>query len=107
MLQLRLKVLEEIVILLVRSLKQDQYKQFMSWRWRSFNCVINGKIRDKEIFENYWIQPAAGDAGNAIGAGLLAYYSNYENKRIIFREDAMKGSLLGPKFSNNYKRLFN
>ena len=97
------KVLEEIVILIVRSLKKETgIKNLCLGGGVALNCVVNGKIRDQQIFENYWIQPAAGDAGNAIGAGLLAYYSNNENKRFIFKEDSMKGSLLGPEFSNKY-----
>ena len=68
----------------------------------ALNCVINGALLKEKIFNNIWIQPAAGDAGGALGAALSAWYINYKNKRIIKNShDKMKGSFLGPKFDNN------
>lgn len=67
----------------------------------ALNCVINGALLKEKIFNNIWIQPAAGDAGGALGAALSAWYINYKNKRIIKNShDKMKGSFLGPKFDN-------
>jgi len=68
----------------------------------ALNCVANGKLIKANIFENIFIQPAAGDAGGALGAALAANYLYFENKRIInsAQADAMKGSYLGPDYSD-------
>lgn len=66
----------------------------------ALNCVANGKIVKEKIFENIWIQPAAGDAGGALGAALYAWYQHLGNTRRLQRPDAQKGSYLGPEFSN-------
>ena len=65
----------------------------------SLNCVGNGKILKEGIFENIWVQPAAGDAGGALGAALLAWHQYLGNPRNVDgRRDRMKGALLGPEF---------
>ena len=65
----------------------------------SLNCVGNGKILKEKIFDNIWVQPAAGDAGGALGAALLAWHQYLRNpRRVDGRSDRMKGSLLGPEF---------
>ncbi|MBX2952697.1 MAG: carbamoyltransferase [Leadbetterella sp.] len=67
----------------------------------ALNCVSNGKLQKSGIFENLFIQPAAGDAGGALGAALAANYIYYGQPRVIdYRMDAMKGSYLGPSFSD-------
>lgn len=67
----------------------------------ALNCVANGKILNQNIFKDIWIQPAAGDAGGALGAAYLSYYQELENQRNINPNeiDKMKGALLGPSFS--------
>lgn len=67
----------------------------------ALNCVANGKILAEKIFDNIWIQPAAGDAGGALGAAYLAYYQEFNNKRQIdsTKLDKMQGAYLGPEFS--------
>ncbi len=66
----------------------------------ALNCVANGRIVKKEIFDNIWIQPAAGDAGGSLGAALLVWYKHFNNKRKVKKNtDDMKGSLLGQKYS--------
>ena len=67
----------------------------------ALNCVANGKIVKDGAFRNVWIQPAAGDAGGAIGAALAAWYSELQHDRIIQRPDAMKGGYLGPSYSQD------
>ncbi len=68
----------------------------------ALNCVGNGKILREGPFENIWIQPAAGDAGGALGAALFAWYSCEGNTRETGQElDSQKGSLLGPAFSDD------
>ena len=67
----------------------------------ALNCVSNGNILKNGPYENIWIQPAAGDAGGALGAALTIYYMLFNNKRIIVNPDFQKGSLLGPKYSED------
>ncbi|MFT6148972.1 MAG: carbamoyltransferase [Saprospiraceae bacterium] len=67
----------------------------------ALNCVANGKLLKSNIFENIFIQPAAGDAGGALGAALATHYIYYENDRIITEgKDTMQGSYLGPECSS-------
>ena len=72
----------------------------------ALNCVANGRLLREGPFENIWIQPAAGDAGGALGAALLVWHHVLENPRRIQTPDAQKGSLLGPAFQNDDIRLF-
>ncbi len=65
----------------------------------ALNCVANGKIASSNLFDRVFIQPAAGDAGGAIGAALAVYYMYLNNKRVLKDTDDMKGALLGPEFS--------
>jgi len=65
----------------------------------ALNCVVNGKILKQSGFKNIWIQPAAGDAGGALGAALAVYYEHLKQKRIIIpNHDALQNALLGPAF---------
>ncbi|MBR1391649.1 MAG: carbamoyltransferase [Lachnospiraceae bacterium] len=66
----------------------------------ALNCVANGVLLRENIFENVWIQPAAGDAGGALGAALYAYYGYYKNERVAEPGDAQKGSYLGSEYSD-------
>lgn len=66
----------------------------------ALNSVANGKLVDSGLFDEVYIQPAAGDAGGAIGAALAAYHIFEEKERTVVRPDAMTGSLLGPAFSD-------
>ena len=97
------KVTEDIVILMSRNIaKQTGMKYLCMAGGVALNCVANGKLNSEKIFEKLWIQPAAGDAGGAIGAALAVYYMMMENQRIdIPKSDSMQGSYLGPQFSNN------
>ena len=67
----------------------------------ALNCVANGKLLKTGWFDKIWIQPAAGDAGGALGAALAAWYIGMENSRIPLQPDSMKGSYLGPEFNDN------
>ena len=67
----------------------------------ALNCVANGTLLREKIFENIWIQPAAGDAGGALGAALSAWYLHHNSEREVSSErDAMKGAYLGPEFKD-------
>ncbi len=64
----------------------------------ALNCVANGKVLRDGAFENIWIQPAAGDAGGALGAALCAHHTLLEQERVVGAGDAMRGAYLGPGF---------
>jgi carbamoyltransferase len=73
----------------------------------ALNCVANGKILRENIFDDIWIQPAAGDAGGAIGAALYTWYKYLDKPRnIISGQDSQKGSYLGPAFSDEEIKAF-
>jgi len=67
----------------------------------ALNCVANGKLLLNDIFSEIYIQPAAGDAGGALGAALAAYHLYFENERIPVKGDSMSGSFLGPEYTNH------
>lgn len=95
-------ITEECVIkLATEALKVTGSKNICMAGGVALNCVANGKLMNSGIAENIYIQPAAGDAGGALGAALAAYYI-YSNKerRIDAEYDRMNGSYLGPAFSN-------
>ena len=66
----------------------------------ALNCVANSKILNSKLFKNIWIQPAAGDAGGAIGSALSIWYQELNNERKENKSDLMKGSYLGPAYSD-------
>ena len=72
----------------------------------ALNCVGNGRILREGPFDNIWIQPAAGDAGGALGAALFVWYQLLNNERKVDGHDSQHASLLGPDFSNEQVRLF-
>jgi carbamoyltransferase len=72
----------------------------------ALNCVANGRLLREGPFENIWIQPAAGDAGAALGAALLVWHHVLGKPRARQAPDAQKGTLLGPRFENDDIRLF-
>jgi len=95
------KVTEEIMIKIVKSIRKEyDIKNLCLAGGVALNCVANGKILKEKIFENIWIQPAAGDAGGSLGAALALWYIDQGNKRIVNPKDDMKGSYLGPEFTN-------
>jgi carbamoyltransferase len=69
----------------------------------ALNCVANGKLQNSNLFDNIWIQPAAGDAGGSVGAALAAWHIYYNEPRKVSSEktDGMSGSYLGKQFSDN------
>jgi carbamoyltransferase len=72
----------------------------------ALNCVANGRLLREGPFENIWIQPAAGDAGGALGAALLAWYHFLGKPRRPQEQDSQRGSFLGPSFNNEDIGLF-
>ena len=95
------KVTEEIMIKLSNSIRKEfGIKNLCLAGGVALNCVANGKILEKNIFDNIWIQPAAGDAGGSLGAALALWYSEEGNQRNIDPTDSMKGSYLGTQFTD-------
>ncbi|KPK17237.1 MAG: hypothetical protein AMJ62_01910 [Myxococcales bacterium SG8_38] len=72
----------------------------------ALNCVANGRVLREGPFDEIWIQPAAGDAGGALGAALFAWYELLENPRDNAGKDVQQGSLLGPHYSDDEIRAF-
>lgn len=65
----------------------------------ALNCVANGKLLKEKVFDHIWIQPAAGDAGGALGAALYAAYQLTDTERTVNQQDSQKGTYLGPDYS--------
>jgi carbamoyltransferase len=96
-------VTEEIVFRLGKHIhKETGSKNLCLAGGVALNCVANGKLLKQGPFENIWIQPAAGDAGGALGAALVGWYNYFGNPRTADNvNDSQKGSYLGPEFSND------
>jgi carbamoyltransferase len=94
-------VTEEAVLRLTRSLAKETGQSNLCLAGGvALNCVANGKVLLDGAFDNIWIQPAAGDAGGALGAALTAWYRFQKKPRKINdKRDSMRGSYLGPVFS--------
>jgi len=96
------EVTEDIMMKLCKSIKKEfNSKNLCLAGGVALNCVANGKIEKEKIFENIWIQPAAGDAGGALGAALALWHIEQNNPRKTNSKDDMKGSYLGPEFSQS------
>ncbi len=105
-------VTEEIILKLAKSLRAETgIKNLCLAGGVALNCVANGKLLQEKIFDDIWIQPASGDAGSALGAGLVGWHQHQEQERVVNTNDSMKGTYLGPEFSNvdiiNYLRKIN
>lgn len=94
-------VTEEIVIGMAREVKKLTGSNNLCLAGGvALNCVANGKLINAGIFENVYIQPAAGDAGGALGAALAAYHIFYDKERTPESPDSMSGAYLGPEYSD-------
>ena len=95
-------VTEEVVLKLARSLREETgIKNLCLAGGVALNCVANGILLRENIFDKIWIQPASGDAGSALGAALVGWHQHQEQERIVKTSDSMKGTYLGPEFSND------
>ena len=93
------KVTEDVMIKIAKSLKKEfNISNLCLAGGVALNCVANGKILKEKIFDNIWVQPAAGDAGGSLGAALALWYIEQNNPRTIDNEDSMQGSYLGPEY---------
>ena len=95
-------VTEEIMLRMARHVRKETGQKYLCLAGGvALNCVANGKILREGIFDNIWIQPAAGDAGGALGAALFAWHEVLNGKRtVITGRDSQKGSYLGPDFTD-------
>lgn len=94
------KVTEEVVLKLARTIKKEMDVEYLCLAGGvALNCVANGQILREEIFKDIWIQPAAGDAGGAIGAAYSVWYQYLNKPRIIESLDSMSGAYLGISFT--------
>jgi len=99
------EVTEEVMLRLARAARKETgIKNLCLSGGVALNCVANGKILKAKIFDEIFIQPAAGDAGGALGAALSAHFEYQNHPRKINPLDSMKGSYLGPSFSNEIIR---
>jgi carbamoyltransferase len=96
------EVTEEIMLRMVRHVHRETgLDSLVLAGGVALNCVGNGRILREGPFRNIWIQPAAGDAGGALGAALFAWYAYLGNERTVTDgRDSMRGSLLGPEYSD-------
>jgi carbamoyltransferase len=113
------KLTEDIVLELARGIAKETGERNLCLAGGvALNCVANGILLREKIFDNIWIQPAAGDAGGALGAALSTWYLHHNKERVTAtKRDAMKGAYLGPEFTDkeieteltacgaNFKRL--
>jgi len=94
------KVTEDIMIKLSKSIREKyNCKNLCLAGGVALNCVANGKILKEKIFDNIWVQPAAGDAGGSLGAALALWHIDQNNSRKVDHNDSMQGSYLGPEYS--------
>ena len=95
-------ITEKIVLRLTKDIaKEYNQKNLCMAGGVALNCVTNGKILKEKIFENIWIQPAAGDAGGALGSALALWHKELKNERSSSPKDEMKGTYLGPSFNDD------
>jgi carbamoyltransferase len=96
------KVCEEIVLRMVRHVHEKTRERHLVLAGGvALNCVANGRIQREGPFESIWIQPAAGDAGGALGAAQFVWHQLLEKPRTVGSSDSQRGSLLGPRFETD------
>jgi carbamoyltransferase len=102
-------VLEEVVLKAARNLRKETGSKNLAMAGGcALNCVANGKLLREKIFDHIWIQPAAGDAGGALGAAQLVSHVYFKESRTVkpSQQDSMKGSYLGPSYSSAEIKAF-
>ena len=97
------KVTDDIIVLIAKDIQKETGERNLCLAGGvALNCVVNGILFRKKIFDNIWIQPAAGDAGGALGAALAVWHLHFKkNRKVSINRDAMKGTCLGPEFSDD------
>ncbi|WP_204104588.1 MULTISPECIES: carbamoyltransferase [Spirulina sp. CCY15215] len=101
------KVTEEIVLRLAQTAHKELQTEYLCLAGGvALNCVANGRLLREGPFRDIWIQPAAGDAGGAIGAALAIWYQYCDRPRQVSTTDMMQGTYLGPRFNNKEIRQY-
>jgi len=101
------RVTEEVVLRLGRAVHEELgVKHLCLAGGVALNCVANGRLLREGPFEDLWVQPAAGDAGGALGAALALWHEYLGNPREVAEMDAMRGAYLGPRFSDDDIRRY-
>jgi len=96
------KVTEEVVLRLGKTVKKELGVDYLCLAGGvALNCVSNGELLRSGVFDDIWIQPAAGDAGGALGAALSIWYEYLDKPRTANPEDSMKGSYLGCRYADD------
>src|SRR6266536_5197761 len=100
-------VTDEVLLCLTRSLASEyRIGNLCLAGGVALNCVANGRVLRDAAFQNIWIQPAAGDAGGALGAALAGWHLGLQRPRVVNHRDSMKGALLGPTYDHATIELF-
>lgn len=95
-------VTEEVMLSMARHVKRETGMKYLCLAGGvALNCVGNGVVLRANIFDDIWIQPAAGDAGGALGAALFVWHQLLGNERVGTERDKQSGSYLGPSFSSD------
>lgn len=98
-------ILEEVMLKLTSQLERTTGEGNLCMAGGvALNCVANGKIAEQQVFDRIWVQPAAGDAGGALGAAYTDWFTRRGNTRRVGGRDAMNGSLLGTEYDRNEVR---
>ena len=101
------EVTEEIMLKMARHIRYlTNMKNLCLAGGVALNCVGNGKILKEKIFEKIWVQPAAGDAGGALGVALCIWHQIMGNNRLTNGKDTMRGAYLGPHFKESEIKNF-
>jgi len=96
------EVTEKVVLRLARTVHQELGSDCLCLAGGvALNCVANGRILREGPFRDIWIQPAAGDAGGALGAALIAWHGYHDQPRQVNGHDAMQGAYLGPRYQDD------
>jgi carbamoyltransferase len=100
-------VTEEVVLKIARNVHQELGVDYLCLAGGvALNCVSNGRILREGPYKDIWIQPAAGDAGGALGAALSVWHEYLENPRQVKDSDAMRGAYLGPRYDDSSIRTY-
>jgi carbamoyltransferase len=102
------EVTEEIVLRMARHTREVTGERRLCMSGGvALNCVVNGKLLRAGVFDDIWVQPAAGDAGSALGAALGVWHNALGNpRRVVAGQDAMQGTYLGPEFSRDQIKAY-
>jgi len=101
------EVTEEVMLKMAAHVQKETKKKNLCLAGGvALNCVANGKLLRSNIFDDIWIQPAAGDAGGALGSALAVWHLHLEKSRKVNKADSMKGCYLGPEFGDSYIKDF-